>query len=347
MKKTFFVIILSFWVVSQSSAQSSALYLHSPQDDITLFDGYWAPMRKGMINSAAMGLGSSGKILEKGKVKFSASVITVKAPQSATFQPMSDGVVYKQIGGTATVPTILGGEVGPLMKIDVYNPITDSLEPLREFYAPSGINSTSLSQARVSFAVGVGHGLEFQGRVIAPIDLGPWSPRGGGVGVKFEVGKIIPATISLPVDLAIQVGYNQLRTHWDLPLALIPGTTSFPLLNSLPPTNQMVTHQALAQVLVSKKIGPITPFLSAGMSRNESIVSVVGDFPSYNILLDEQTGEMEFVANNTRSPYYKLEGSFRGHLEAGLEAEISVLRLRLSCQVGEWLGISAGIGVAL
>lgn len=328
-------------------SQSSAIYLVSPKDDITLFDGYWAPMRTAMSISAAAGLSGSGKILDKGKFRIDASWINLQAPSSAITQPMSDGRIYQQVGGNADVPTILGGEVGPVLKIDAYNPVSDTFETLREFFAPSGINSTSLSQARLSAAVGVGYGLEFQGRVIAPVDIGNWSARGFGAGVKFEVGRMIPAAASLPVDMAIQLSYNQLRTNWDLPLELLPGTTGTPPLTDLPQTNRMVTHQAIAQVLVSKKLGPIMPFLSAGLSRNESILTVEGDFPFNNILVDEQTGDWVLISTTKRNPYYNLEGAFRGHLEVGLEADISVARVRIAYQVGAWQGISAGVGVAL
>lgn len=328
-------------------SQSSAIYLLSPKDDIALFDGYWAPMRTAMSMSAATGLSGSGKILDKGKIRVDASWINLQAPKSLMTQPMSDGKIYQQAGSDFDVPTILGGESGPVLKIDAYNPVTDTFETLREFLAPSGINTTSLSQARLSFAVGVGYGLEFQGRLIVPVDIGDWSARGFGAGVKFEVGKIFSAAESLPVDIAIQLSYNQLRTNWELPLELIPGTIATLPPNPLPQTSRMVAHQALGQVLFSKKLGPVMPFLSVGLSRNESILAVEGDYAFNNILIDEQSGDWILTATSIRNPYYNLIGSFRGHLEVGLEAEISLARVRIAYQVGAWQGISAGVGVAL
>lgn len=347
MKHSLVVMIGCLMIFPGVFSQSSAIYLQSPKDDIALFDGYWAPMRTAMAISAATGLSGSGKILDKGKFRLDASWINVQAPQSATTQPMSNGLVYQQPGGNADVPTILGGESEAIVRIEAFNPVADRLETMREFEAPAGINTNSLSHTRLSAAVGVGYGLEFQGRIITPMDMGEWSARGFGAGVKFEVGKMIPAAASLPLDVAIQVSYNQFRTNWELPYDVAPGTVATLPPNPLPQTSRMVTHQALAQMLISKKIGPIMPFLSAGLSRSESILAVEGDYAFNALLVNEQSGDWILTATSIRNPYYDLIGSFRGHLELGLEAEISLARVRIAYQVGAWQGISAGVGVAL
>lgn len=328
-------------------SQSSAIYLQSPKDDIALFDGYWAPMRTAMAVSAATGISGSGKILAQGEFRIDASWINVQAPPSATTQPMSDGLIYQQIGGDSDVPTILGGESDAMLRIEAFNPVADRLETMREFEAPAGINSTALSHTRLSAAVGVGYGLEFQGRIITPVDIGKWSSRGFGAGVKFEVGKMIPSASSIPFELAIQLSYNQFRTNWEMPYEVVPGTVATLPPNPLPQTSRMVTHQALAQLLMSKKLGPVMPFLSVGLSRSESILSVEGDYAFNALLVNEQSGDWILTATSVRNPYYELIGTFRGHLEVGLEAEISLARVRITYQVGAWQGISAGVGVAL
>ncbi len=347
MKHSLVVLIGCLMSIPGVFSQSSAIYLQSPKDDIVLFDGYWAPMRSAMAVSPVTGLSGSGKILNKGKIRLDASWINVQAPPSATTQPMSDGLIYQQIGGDSDVPTILGGESDAMLRIEAFNPVADRLETMREFEAPAGINSTFLSHTRLSAAIGVGYGLEFQGRIITPVDLGEWSARGFGAGVKFEVGKMIPAAASLPLDLAMQVSYNQFRTNWEMPYEVLPGTVATLPPNPLPQTSRMVTHQALAQLLMSKKLGPVMPFLSVGLSRSESILSVEGDYAFNALLVNEQSGDWILTATSVRNPYYELIGTFRGHLEVGIEAEISLARVRIAYQAGAWKGIPAGVGVAL
>lgn len=346
MKRLFLGFYLLPFLLSGLQAQSSAEYLHrgSGTDEYSLFSAYWNPMREVMSSTGASGISGPADILDKGKFRINLEGGLTFSPQAATTMSLDGADNFILLAGDQDVPTILGGESTTMIQAVSLDPVSDDFLPVRDFTAPEGLGQRQFSFSRLEVSAGVGAGLEFQGRLFLPLESADMPFSGFGLGVKAGISELVPGLSTLPLDLSFQVSYNQIRGGWDLPYEPHPLAPSSSI-NQLPPVAELTTHQALAQLMISRKIGPVRPFVAVGLSRNESIVAATGDFPFTGIAVDEQTGAVSYRNLNVRNPFYDLSGSFLGHLDVGVSVEAGPIELQLIYQLSQRQSVMMSVGV--
>lgn len=344
-------LFLSFFVLSflplSLQAQSSAEYLHRIHDHPQVFEAYWNPMRPMMAAIGATGHSGPAPILRKGEFRLAIEGGVVFSIASSDQFLLEESDAYQISSGPSQLPTILGGNSDTrLRSVGTYLADGETYT-FREYTAPAGLDRSQLGYSAVNASAGVGTGLEFQGRLLIPIEGGSMPFAGFGLGVKAGMSELLPALAPIPVDISLQVFYNQVSGRWEIPYETHPDAPASSPINQLPPRAELTTHQALVQLILSKKVGRVTPFITAGLSRNESILEATGDYPLTGVLIDDQTGDQTFLNVNVRNPYYGLDSRFLGHADVGVSLDLGRIDIQLVAQFGQRTSVSSSVGLRL
>ncbi|WP_461486145.1 DUF6588 family protein, partial [Pedobacter sp.] len=241
-----------------------------PQDAAKLAGAYLLPATTGF------GLGLNSGWYTSAKTK-SAFRFDLRITGTGAFVPQKDknfdvaklGLTsMAPVAGTTSItPTISGPETsGAQMKL---NSPTQSQTP---FNLPEGIGVGVVPSPQLQLTVGLPKNIDLSVRYVPTIDMDDFGKVDlFGLGAKVELLPIIFGKKEklLPFDLAVAVGYTQLK--WNIPLEV----------GDNPDPNQNVNIKLSgisADAIISKKLSVFTPFFSLGYNQSKSNIKALGRY---------------------------------------------------------------------
>lgn len=362
--------VLSISTINAMAQSDAATLIRAGTSDAnTLMDAYASPLMK------SFGAGLNGGWFQTAKVH-GIGGFDVTFALNATFAPSGDKSfdvnslnlqkARLAAGESSTSPTFFGSDKnGPKMEVHDKSPITGNDTAIASFKLPPGIGFTIGGMPTAQLAVGVGFGTEVALRFMPTLNAGFGGAKYEigliGFGVKHDIKQWIPGVKALPFDMSAMFGYTSM--HADVGLEgdnAIKADTDPGIYNPNPGKtydNQKMEFKSKAwtlNLLVSKQLGPFTPYLGLGYQHAKTDLTLVGDFP---VTVPNDVSS----ATNPTDPSFgypariqeikdpiSVSGTLSGvRATAGFRLKLAVITFHGDYTFGQYNVASAGIGINL
>ena len=250
-----------------------------------LIEAYLDPMGKAIGAGLGNGWYTSAKPHKLGGFDLTFGLNLARIPDADKMFNISSLNIEGLTSNVETTPTVVGDkDITPanLTLVKQVPGVGDS-EPLN-FTAPSGQGIKKVPVPNVNLAIGLPKGTEIIGRFIPTIKIPEVGKMGmWGVGLKHDVFQWLPVVDKIPIDLSILGGYTKFKAVYD-EIEILPAAVAD---HNLITENYLFDNQELnfsvssftANIIVSKKIAVITPYLGFGFTRSKFNISLLGDYP--------------------------------------------------------------------
>lgn len=320
------VLLSAFFMPLTLMAQDEVgdLFKGTPTDAGKLAGAYLTPITTGFGLGLNSGWYTSAKT--KGTLRFDLRITGTGAivPESdKRFDVTKIGLTSMApvAGSNVNTPTFSGPETdGTRMQI--------GNDPTKQFNLPQGLGIGVVPSPQVQLTVGLPKNIDLSVRFVPTIDFDDVGKVNlFGLGAKVELLPIILGKTEklLPFDLAVAVGYTQLK--WDIPLDVNDGKYA----------NQSVNvklNGVSADAIISKKLSVFTPFFSLGYNQAKSKIDALGKYD-----IDGKTYDNPFSIDRTDVSGVKASAGFQLHL--------GFFRLYTSYTQAKYGYVNAGIGLGI
>lgn len=369
----------------QAMAQDDAAQLikAGKEDANTLMNGYMGPFMKAFGAGLNSGWYQTAKPHGIGGFDLTISVNLPFAPtedQSFDVSKLNALKLDASNGDKTTSPTIFGeASNGPKMNVVAANPAhtyfashTPPGTPnpyskdttVTSFPLPQGLGVNFLPVPTAQFSIGVGFGTEVGIRFIPTITTENLSTGLFGFAIKHDFKQWIPGMKELPFDLSAMFGYTSFNLENKFTVedstAITPETGSDiqPDGSGLAYDNQKITMNSTAwttNVIISKKLGPFTPYLGVGYQTSHTTLEMLGDYPVTSINTSYDPTAVPGSANSyakkieTVSNPITIDPDWTGGLRAnvGFRLKLLLLTIHADYTFATYNVASVGLGINL
>lgn len=326
-----------------------------------LMNGYMSPLLK----SFGAGLNSGWYQTAK---PHGIGGFDITVSSNITFAPTED-LTYSLTGlqklqpanpGETTAPTIFGdAKAGPKVNLVEKSPFTGNDTVLTSFVLPQGLGVNLFAVPTAQLSVGVGLGTDISVRFMPKMSAGDIGIGLFGFAVKHDFKQWIPVMKDLPFDLSAMFGYTTANADLRFTGASsIQPDTDTNIYNPNPGkkyTNQKAEFKSTAwttNLIISKKLGPFTPYLGVGYQQANTTLALLGDYP---ITVPNNQAD----ATNPASPSFgkaavisdisdpvNIEGNISGfRANVGFRLKLAVLTIHGDYTFGQYNVASVGLGL--
>jgi len=341
-------------------------------DANTLMQAYMGPMFKSMGAGLNGGWFNTAKPHGIGGFDVTICFNVAQAPTAdQSFTPSALGFKKLQLspGQEDKAPTIFGdSKQGPEMYLPATITIPDYANPggtkdttvlLSKFNLPQGTGVPYFPMPTAQIALGVGFGTEVAVRYMPTMKAGDFEAGLFGFAVKHDFKQWIPGIAMMPFDLSAMFGYTKTSVTLGFgSKGLYPTADTAQVYRpaDLPSFDgQKLSFEASGwtlNVLLSKKLGPITPYLGLGYQRSSVTFDMKGNYP-LEIANDKAAtmGDPSF-GKATRYASFSdpihLTGNLSGfRTTVGLRLKLLLLTIHADYTLAEYKMFTAGVGLNL
>ena len=355
---------VAFSNASFAQDEISDLIKSGPADATALTKAYLTPFFKGTGLGLSSGWSHTGttKKLLRFDIKVGATLAMPPASDKS-FDVTKIGLSsnLRPIDASKVItPTIAGEEVDGV-KMGFYRNVdgVPGDEKITEFNLPQGLNVPMPSmqlQANIGLIKGIEAMIRYSPDVKAGDDFGTIGMKGGGI--KFQPFRLIPGGKKIaklvPVDIAVAVGYNSINYTYDA-IEVRPenGAIPNPKTGTTPISESQIESQKFevkfsgisAEVIASKKLLFLTPFVSVGYLSSNTKAGLYGSYP----VTSDGVG-----TGSTIQKYYDIvkdpvdiDEKFASGMRAGagLGVNLFIFHLYASYNIAPYKYLNAGIAV--
>jgi hypothetical protein len=277
---------------------------------------------------------------------------------------------------STTSPTIFGeGKEGPKMNVIAPNPLHKGFADnfpgapnpyqkdtaIASFNLPQGAGINYFPVPTAQLSVGVGFGTEVSVRFIPTVTASDAKIGLFGFAVKHDFKQWIPGMKELPFDLSAMFGYTNLNLDYgfsgDNAISPESGPDIQPDQSGKTFDNQKLTLTSKAwttNVIISKKLGPFTPYLGVGYQAASTTLKLEGDYPITSI---NENYDPAALPGSSNSKIKKIDAvtdpiSITGDISgfranAGFRLKLAVLTIHADYTLGKYNVASVGLGINL
>lgn len=351
------VALLSGSSLSVMAQDEAAAIIQSGMADAnTIMNGYMGPLMKAFGAGLNSGWYQTAKPHGLGGFDITVSTNAIFAPSDAKMFSL-DGLnnVRPAAGQPNEAPTTFGdSKPGPKVEVHEINPLTGTDTAFAEFELPPGTGLGFIPVPTAQVSVGVGYGTDISVRFIPSYSLGDVKVGMFGFAVKHDFKQWIPAMKELPFDLSVMFGYTSMSV--DLRLKGIQANPDDSVYKADPNktyTNQKAEFSSKAwttNVIISKKLGPFTPYLGVGYQSSNTSLAFTGIYPITVPNSQAANPSDPSFTYKTRvseiSDPINIEGklsNFRANV--GFRLKLAVLTIHGDYTFGEYKVASVGVGL--
>ena len=315
-------VLSTFTLQSMAQDDAASIVKGGIDDANKLGDAYLSPLLKSFGAGLNGGWFNTAKPHGIGGFDITISANTPFAPSSdQTYDVSQLGLQKIRPTGPNTVsPTFFGKDKeGPEVGIFAKSPATNQDTMISRFNLPQGIGAHFIPVPTVQFNVGVGFGTEVAVRFFPTITMGSTTVGLFGFALKHDIKQWIPGVKTMPFDMSVMFGYTSVKSSFKIDALQNPGSDS--VTYNPNPTADYASTQKLelnssgwtTNLLISKKLGPITPYLGVGYQTSNSTLKMSGHYaiadvnptfdPTKGYYKDPNTGIVNpnYNANNQNS----------------------------------------------
>ncbi len=335
MKKTVVISLFSLFIVcfsekSYSQDNIGEFFKSGPEDATKLVNAYMSPFFKGIGSGLNGGWTNTARSKKKFQfdLRFSASLASI--PNSDKSYDVDDLQLknIRPVDPHKTVgPTFFGEKTeGPEMELYSNGFSTGSIR------LPKGVISYAPAP-QLQLTVGLPGNIDVFFRYVpsAKIDEGKLDVF--GIGGKLEILPIfLPKGKSAPIDVAVAVAYS--KVNYNFPLDYNNTTIS----------DQKIETEIKGlstDLIVSKKIGFFTPFISVGQHQSKSSLNALGTY-----YVDAPTPLDPNYQEVYRDPVKLNNTDIDGlRTSLGFQLNLSILKVYTSYTLAQYNYLNVGLGI--
>ncbi|MCU0440765.1 MAG: hypothetical protein MUE96_00055 [Bacteroidia bacterium] len=341
----------------------AAVLLRAGQSDANaLFNGYMGPLMKSFGAGLNSGWYQTAKPHGIGGFDITVSANLTFAPTAdQTFSLNGLQKVRPQAGQPSEAPSVFGSGKGPIIEVVDKSPFTNQDTAIAQFQLPEGIGTNLFAVPTAQLAVGVGFGTDIAIRFVPSLSLGDAGIGLFGFAVKHDFKQWIPGLKNLPFDMSAMFGYttmsSDVRFSGNNALQPVSDTNIYNPNPGKNYNNQKAEFKSTAwttNVIISKKLGPFTPYVGLGYQNASTDLKILGDYPvtvpnsvaAATNPLDPSFGKPARI-EELKDPV-TISGDISGfRANAGFRLKLAVLTFHADYTFGEYRVLSAGIGLNL
>ncbi|HEY8929647.1 MAG TPA: DUF6588 family protein [Mucilaginibacter sp.] len=354
MKNTGFYLAAIFAIALCSTVQAqdalSGLIKSAPDDATKLLNAYATPLFKGIGTGANGGWTNTAET--KGLLHFD-----VRFTASATFISSSDKTFdVTKLGLRDATPTNPNQTITPTfggqknidgVTLDIRD---DNGHKVGTYTLPGGVSSV-IPIPQLQATVGLPANTDITVRAIPKIkisdDVGSISMI--GVGLKHNIMRDIAGKTAdklIPFDLAVVVAYSHINMN--KPLTVNPDNGAQPKDNqqSTDFSNQHLNgnfNTFLGELVLSKKLPVITPFIAVGYNLGRTNVTAVGNYPiTTGATLTHET--YTTFTNPINIQRNNVDGV---RADIGFQLTLGFFRLYASYSQAQYASVNGGVGFGI
>jgi len=301
----------------------------------------------------------------------------VQAPTSdQTFSLSGLTNLKPTVTGTTSAPTFMGKGDG--VELNLYQPQTLSngqANPLAgqkivSFTTPSGV-SQYVPTASIQVTLGIPYINDVSIRLIPKVSVSGFEASMWGIGIKHNFKQWIPVVKDLPFDAAVVLAYSKFDMNYAFssnyqvtPDKLVSGGVTTQ--QDQPVSSTYYTTQGMkisataktANLVFSKKIAFITPYVGFGITSTNFDLSMTGNYPTLGDpvtttvlgqtvpLLNANGKPIMKIINITNPINFKPSESLT-NATLGLRLKLAVITIHAQYAFQKYPVASAGFGISI
>lgn len=228
------------------------------------------------------------------------------------------------ITGTTQAPTLVGTGNGVELNLmqphfmadgTTVNPLwNNGAGKITSFVTPAGL-SQYVPTASVQFTIGLPFINDVSVRYAPTVQSSGFEVSMFGIGIKHNLKQWLPIVKKLPIDVAVLFAYNKLDMKYTLPtedqitpeklvsggLGYIPDATSSDYSTQ---GASIVAKAMIANLIISKKLAFVTPYLGFGVTKTNFDLTLNGNFPTLDgIVIPSGTNTPMMQIKNISNPF--------------------------------------------
>ncbi|TKG90473.1 hypothetical protein EYV94_24010 [Puteibacter caeruleilacunae] len=350
MKRLFKLLFFLLIAINVKAQEDVIDFLKAgPHDASLMIRSYLEPYAISLGDGLNNGWYTTAKSHKKFGFDISVNVSAVKIPGSAkTFDINQLALQNTKVedGASGISPTVTGAEEqGP--KLGLYYEGTK----IATYYAPPGIDQNYVPVPMVQVGFGLIPHTDLIGRYVPKMEFGSGDSKTEiglfGLGVKHNFKEWIPGFKHLPFDLAAFGGFTNITST--TPLSLLPTDFDNGAIDDdyTPVDNQELEigiNTTSAALILSKKLGPLTLFTSAGISHSKVDIDLLGKYPVPDT--GASIAQMAYVFTDDSSETDPISIGYTSDnfsYKAGFMFGIGFLKLQASYNKSEYSSFNAGL----
>ena len=367
--------VFSSFVIAQNDI--SNIFKAGVADLNTVAEGYLKPAGNSFSSGLGAGWYNTAAVHKPWGFDLTIGVGAVSAPQSDQSFSLS-GLTNLQptISGTTSAPTFTGKGDG--VELNLMQPQYLSTGQANPYYPGKIVSFTTpgaVSQyvptASIQFTIGVPFINDVSFRFVPKVSVSGFETSLWGIGIKHDFKQWIPVVKDLPFDAAIVLAYSKFNLKYAFPTdfqvtadKLVSGgvtTQADPNVSSNDYTTQGLNISAAAttaNLVFSKKIAFITPYLGFGMTNTSFDLSMVGNYPTLGDPLTyvvggvtlpryNENGKPIMQVKNIADPVKFNSNQVMTNATLGLRLKLAVITLHAQYAFQKYPVASAGFGISI
>ena len=367
--------VFSSFVIAQNDI--SNIFKAGVADLNTVAEGYLKPAGNSFSSGLGAGWYNTAAVHKPWGFDLTIGVGAVSAPQSDQSFSLSGLTNLKPtISGTTSAPTFTGKGDG--VELNLMQPQYLSTGQANPYYPGKIVSFTTpgaVSQyvptASIQFTIGVPFINDVSFRFVPKVSVSGFETSLWGIGIKHDFKQWIPVVKDLPFDAAIVLAYSKFNLKYAFPTdfqvtadKLVSGgvtTQADPNVSSNDYTTQGLNISAAAttaNLVFSKKIAFITPYLGFGMTNTSFDLSMVGNYPTLGDPLTyvvggvtlpryNENGKPIMQVKNISDPVKFNSNQVMTNATLGLRLKLSVITLHAQYAFQKYPVASAGFGISI
>jgi hypothetical protein len=361
--------VLSISTISaMAQGDAAAMIKGGTEDANILMNAYAGPLLKSFGAGLNSGWFQTAKPHGIGGFDITVSGNLTFAPSSAENYSVNGlGLKHTRLkaGESDNAPTMFGGSKSPEVEIYGKHPVTQQDTAFSSFQLPTGIGTNMFVVPTAQVAVGIGFGTEIAVRFIPTQKVEDLSIGLFGFAIKHDFKQWIPGMKAMPFDLSAMFGFTSMKSD-----VKFSGDNAIkPEKNSDGSENSQIYYGDASgnydgqkmelkskawtlNVIVSKKLGPLTPYLGLGYQRASTDLNLVGVYPitlpnENAITMGDPSFGKPFKIQDVTDPV-SITGKISGfRATAGFRLKFAVLTIHGDYTFAEYNVASVGVGINL
>jgi len=359
-KLSYFIpVILMFFllgntnpVFSQDNSPVNVFdFMSAGEDASPLFESYLEPFGKSTAIAMGGGWYNTGKVHKLFGFDLTMTVNVVSVPDADHIFQLGD-LDFAALEGTGEAPTISGPLKDDQPELVLSQDIDGQEYELARFNTPPGIGLRSIPMPTANLSFGLPFNTDISVRYVPQINIGDVGKIGlWGIGFKHDVKQWIPVVKKLPFDFSLMGGHTRFSTSYADDLFTLDDLNSFSPQEFDKPDNIDFNNQEMVigvnsttfNLILSKKLPIVTPYVSAGFVKSKFYTKVNGNFPIPSADLDEDNN---IIVTAEEDPIDFGIDYNNFNVSAGLRLQFAIFTLHAQYTKQDYSMISGGVGIS-
>lgn len=356
-------LVISVASLQEAKSQDLGEILSAGVDDAnTYLENYVAPGINAFGNGLAGGWYNTAQAHKKFGVDLTISLNMAAIPDAEKMFSFAEaGFNRFQLRGDADgmLPTFAGAsaESGSELFIPAnttidYNGQSITIEDEIALEVPNGLfgeadlSLSSMPTPTVNLGIGLIKNTDLKIRLVPEQNVGDFGFKLFGIGVMHDIKQWIPGMKALPFDLSGFIGTTKLTASLALTANSVNEDASNGTTTSFTGEGEaeFISRATTFQVLISKKLSILTPYVGVGFNSVKSTFDVRGEF-DYDVE-NSTTSDTQHL-DITDPVSLEFTGAGGARATVGARIKLAILTLHADYTIQKYKTFTAGVGLSI